>query len=193
MSEPTPLTDEALVLRTLEDRNAFAELIDRYEAKLMRYLQRLGVRTLEDRQDVLQETFIKAYRNLNGFDTSLSFSSWLYRIAHNEAVSWFRKQNVRPEGNLIADSEELMPFVADGEETAPVLFDQQVNATVLGEALAGLDNKYRQPLILRYFEHKNYDEISDILMIPVGSVGTLIHRGKKQLAAVIDEAALRIQ
>lgn len=193
MYTPSSLTDEELVLQTLEDRNQFAELIDRYEAKLMRYVQRLGVRTLEDRQDVLQETFIKAYRNLNGFDTSLSFSSWLYRIAHNEAISWFRKQNVRPEGNLINDSEEIMPFVADAEETAPVLFDQQVNAEVLGKALAELENKYRQPLILRYFEHKNYDEISDILMIPVGSVGTLIHRGKKQLATVIDESAVRIQ
>jgi len=185
-------TDEELVVRTLTDRNVFAELIDRYEAKLTRYVRRLGVRTVEDIQDVLQETFIKAYRNLNGFDTSLSFSSWLYRIAHNEAVSWFRKQHVRPEGNLIADSEEIMQFIAGTESSAPVLFDQQVNAAVLNDALYHLDEKYRQPLILRYFEHKNYDEISDILMIPVGSVGTLIHRGKKQLASVIDTAAVRI-
>lgn len=185
-------SDEAIVTATLADKEAFGYLIERYEQKLTRYLLRLGVRTVEDQQDVLQETFIKAYRNLNGFDTSLSFSSWIYRIAHNEAVSWYRKRNVRPEGHMIADSEELIGFMAEAEVGADVLFDQSINAEVLAAALAQIEDKYRQPLVLRYFEHKNYDEISDILMIPIGSVGTLIHRGKKQLRDAIDDAAVRI-
>jgi RNA polymerase sigma-70 factor (ECF subfamily) len=67
-----------------------------------------------------------------------------------------------------------------------------VNATQVGMALSEIDEKYREPLILRFFEHKEYDEISDILQIPIGSVGTLIHRGKKQLAAVLNKDALRI-
>lgn len=185
-------SDEAIVTATLADKEAFGYLIERYEQKLTRYLLRLGVRTVEDQQDVLQETFIKAYRNLNGFDTSLSFSSWIYRIAHNEAVSWYRKRNVRPEGHMIADSEELIGFMAEAEVGADVLFDQSINAEVLATALAQIEDKYRQPLVLRYFEHKNYDEISDILMIPIGSVGTLIHRGKKQLRDAIDDTAVRI-
>lgn len=185
-------SDEAIVTATLADKEAFGYLIERYEQKLTRYLLRLGVRTVEDQQDVLQETFIKAYRNLNGFDTSLSFSSWIYRIAHNEAVSWYRKRNVRPEGHMIADSEELIGFMAEAEVGADVLFDQSINAEVLAAALAQIEDKYRQPLVLRYFEHKNYDEISDILMIPIGSVGTLIHRGKKQLRDAIDDTTVRI-
>ncbi len=177
---------------TLVDKEHFGELVDRYEAKLTRYIGRLGVRNLEDQQDVLQEIFLKAYRNLNGFDTSLQFSSWIYRIAHNEAISWYRKQSVRPEGHLIADGEELLSYLSSKEESVDVEFDKTINAEALGEALAKIDEKYREVIILRFFEHKEYEEISDILQIPVGSVGTLLHRGKKQLATALNPEELRI-
>lgn len=187
-----PRTDEMLVKLSLEDKERFGELIERYEAKLGRYIARLGVRNPDDRQDVLQEIFLKVYKNLNGFDPKLSFSSWVYRIAHNEAISWYRKHSVRPEGNLIGDSEEIMGLIASKEETADVEFDRSVNAEQVQQALKEIDEKYREVLILRFFEHKEYDEISDILMIPTGSVGTLIHRGKKQLARVLNKETLRI-
>ena len=89
-------TDEEIVRRTLADKEAFALLIERYEAKLARYLERLGIAVPEDREDILQNTFVKAYRNLNSFDTELSFSSWVYRIAQNEAMSFFRARRARP-------------------------------------------------------------------------------------------------
>lgn len=187
-----PPSDEELVIRTLTERSAYGYLVERYEAKLQRYIMRLGVRNREDQQDVLQEIFIKAYRNLNGFDTSLSFSSWIYRIAHNEAISWYRKHSVRPEGHLVANSDELLGFVASQSDTAEIQFDKGLAIEAVHEALLVLGEKYRQPLILRFFEHKEYDEISDILEIPVGSVGTLIHRGKKQLERVLNDRTPRI-
>lgn len=187
-----PPSDEELVEKTLTNKDFFGELVDRYEAKLTRYIARLGVRDPEDQLDVLQEIFLKTYRNLNGFDPALKFSSWIYRIAHNEAISWYRKKNVRPEGHLIADSEELLVFLSAKEEAADVSFDKTVNATQVNEALLAIDEKYREVLVLRFFEHKEYEEISDILKIPVGSVGTLLHRGKKQLAAAINEEKIRI-
>ncbi len=141
---------------------------------------------------MLQEIFLKTYRNLNGFDTSLQFSSWIYRIAHNEAISWYRKKNVRPEGHLVGDSEELLSFLGSNEESVYVSFDKTVNLKELNKGLLEIDKKYREVIILRFFEHKEYEEISDILKIPVGSVGTLLHRGKKQLAAVLNQDALRI-
>jgi RNA polymerase sigma-70 factor (ECF subfamily) len=73
-----------------------------------------------------------------------------------------------------------------------VAFDQSVNAEQLNAALQQIEERYREVLVLRFFEHKEYEEISDILKIPVGSVGTWLHRGKKQLARVIDEAAIRM-
>lgn len=187
-----PPSDEELVQKTLEDKRFFGELVDRYEAKLSRYVARLGVRNPDDQLDVLQEIFLKTYRNLNGFDTSLQFSSWIYRIAHNEAISWYRKKSVRPEGHLIADSEEMLSFLVAKSETQDETFDTKVNAAEVNKALLEIDEKYREVLILRFFEHKEYEEISDILKIPVGSVGTLLHRGKKQLATALNKEALRI-
>ncbi|MBP6881018.1 MAG: RNA polymerase sigma factor [Candidatus Pacebacteria bacterium] len=197
LPEPTPLpklppSDVELVKLTLENKEFFGELVDRYEAKLTRYIGRLGVRDREDQLDVLQEIFLKTYRNLNDFDTSLQFSSWIYRIAHNEAISWYRKKNVRPEGHLIAEGEEMLSFLSSKEDAADVGFDKTINAKIVNEALLEIDDKYREVIILRFFEHKEYDEISDILQIPVGSVGTLLHRGKKQLAAVLNHDAIRI-
>lgn len=175
------MSDAEVVKNTLRERSYFGLIVNRYEEKLIRYIRRLGVRNFEDQQDILQDIFIKVYKNLNGFDSSLSFSSWIYRIAHNEAISWYRKQNVRPEGHLIADAEELLLFVPDKHITAEHVFDSHIDAESLSTALKKLESKYRDPIILRFFENKEYDEISDILKIPIGTVGTLISRGKKKL------------
>lgn len=186
------VTDEEVVAQALRDRHAFGELIVRYEAKLLRYIRRLGVRTYDDQVDVLQEIFIKAYKNLNSFDGSFKFSSWLYRIAHNEAISWYRKQKVRPEGHLVGDGDEVLLLIKDGVAGAEQLFDAEINASEVARALETLDLKYKEALILRYFEHKEYEEISDILKVPLGSVGTLIFRGKKQLLSALNQKRLRI-
>jgi len=184
--------DEDLVSQTLAEPSSFGFIIERYEAKLRRYISRLGVKNPEDAADVLQEIFIKAYVNLNSFDTSMSFSSWIYRIAHNEAISWYRKQSVRPEGHLIIEGDEVLSLLSSKQEGAELQFDHQINATELNKALTTLEPKYMQVLLLRYFEEKEYSEISDILRIPVGSVGTLIARGKKQLQTVLNRDNLRI-
>lgn len=182
MPENSQLTDGELVALTLRERNAFSLLVERYEDRLSRYVRRLGVKTNEDIEDILQEIFIKVYKNLNGFDTSLTFSSWIYRIAHNEAISFYRKRSVRPEGHLIPTGDEVLLWQPATDTILPdALFDQDVEAGILNQALDKLASKYKNPLILRYFEYKEYDEISDILKIPTSSVGTLIHRGKKIL------------
>lgn len=186
------MSDEEMVNIALREPALFGHVIERYEEALDRYIRRLGVREREDRQDILQEVFIKVYKNLNGFDKSLKFSSWIYRIAHNEAISWFRKRNIRPEGHLIADSEDVLKLTKTSESDQEKLFDVEVNVEVLNKALDQLEAKYREVLILRFFEHREYEDISDILKIPVGSVGTLIHRGKKQLKEKINPEHIRV-
>lgn len=194
MEQPieTDLSDEEIVKLTLSDKSSFGDLVDRYQAKLNRYIIRLGIHDPDDQLDVLQEIFLKTYKNLNSFDTSLSFSSWIYRIAHNEAISWYRKKNVRPEGHLVGDSEELLSFMKAKDDTAEAMFDKTINEKNVNEAILKIDSKYREAIVLRFFEHKEYDEISDILKIPIGSVGTLLHRGKKQLATALNKEAIRI-
>ena len=137
--EITSMTDEALVEAALQEQALFGEIVLRYQDKLARYITRLGIRNSDDRDDVLQDIFVKVYRNLNGFDTTLSFSSWIYRIAHNEAISWYRKTNVRPEGHLISDGESILEFIKADGENAETLFDQPINADELERAMATLD------------------------------------------------------
>ena len=192
MNDCVHMSDEEIVEKARVDTSYFAEVVARYQEKLARYIMRLGVRNADDRDDVLQDIFIKVYKNINGFDTSLSFSSWVYRIAHNEAISWYRKRSVRPEGHLVDDSEMILEFVPTSSTHSEVLFDTEINATEVARALGELDEKYRSVLVLRFYEHKEYDEISDILKIPIGSVGTLIHRGKKQLGTLINTESIRI-
>lgn len=194
MEQPLYLSasDEELVSRTLSDKAYFGELVERYEARLARYIERLGVNNLDDRLDVLQDIFLKTYRNLNSFDPDMRFSSWIYRIAHNEAISWYRKRHVRPEGHLVAENEEVLSFLRSDTETAEMTFDKVINVEEVNRALFQIDKKYRDVIILRYFEHKEYEEISDILKIPLGSVGTWLHRGKKQLLRVLNKQKIRI-
>ncbi len=142
---------------------------------------------------MLQDIFVKVYKNLNSYDNAFTFSAWIYRIAHNESISWYRKLKVRPEGNLVNDEDELLlRQIVSQENSADKEFDESVNAEEIMRALYELDEKYRDPIILQYFENKEYDEISDILKIPIGTVGTLIHRGKKKLGRLLDEHKLHI-
>ena len=99
---------------------------------------------------------------------------------------------MRPEGHLIAESEEILNLINSQEETQEKLFDEEVNADTVNSALLEIDEKYRSVLILRFFEHREYDDISDILRIPVGSVGTLIHRGKSQLKKKINPEKISV-
>ncbi len=190
MAEPLP-TDQELVALALKERAFFGNIVDRYQAKLRRYITRLGVKNPDDQEDVLQEIFIKVYRNLNSFDPSLSFSSWVYRIAHNEAVSWYRRLKVRPEGYLVADSEALLGLLAHDGEGPEVRAEREHDARSVQTALESLEEKYRVVLVLRYFEYLEYEDISHVLKVPVGTVGTLIHRAKKQLRQKLEALDIR--
>ena len=181
------LTDEEIVRRTLSDKEAFALLIERYEAKLYRYLERLGVGVLEDREDILQNAFIKAYKNLNSFDPSLAFSSWMYRIAHNEAMSFFRAKHARPQVILSEEGEILLTELRDEDSDTSHNAELRISREKLAEAFTTLSPQYRDVLALRFFEDRSYTEMSDILEVPVGTVSTLLYRAKRALRAALPE------
>ena len=189
MEELHEKTDEELVILTLEDREVFGVLIERYYEKLLRYIRRITNYREDDLKDILQETFIKAYSNLNSFDTSLKFSSWIYRIAHNQTISIYRKHSSRVEGNTFdIDDEKLLGIAADNDTT------RDAGSSLMKERIAGaltkLDPKYREVLVLKFLEEKDYEEISDILQKPKGTVGTLINRAKKHLKLALEEGGI---
>jgi RNA polymerase sigma-70 factor (ECF subfamily) len=177
MDQVDKKSDGEIVALSLKNGDYFAILISRYEKKFFHYISRICNCSREDIEDLLQEIFIKVYRNLNDFDPKLKFSSWAYRIAHNEVISHFRKIKSRPV------SVSLDPDLAISDKIKDdfaAFFDQNLNKGKILEILETLDLRHKDILILRFFEEKSYEEISDILRKPPGTVATLLNRAKKQ-------------
>jgi RNA polymerase sigma-70 factor (ECF subfamily) len=179
-------TDEELVALTLKNQDFFSCLVDRYTDKLTRYIMRISASTREDAEDLLQEIFVKVYRNLNSFDADLKFSSWIYRIAHNQVISQWRKMKSRPQVIKFEADEDFLKFIA-GEEDLALDTERKFAAAEVRALLEELDKKYKEVLVLKFLEGKDYKEISDILEKPLGTVATLINRAKKQFAKIISQ------
>jgi len=184
-------TDQELVLNAKKNKDYFVEIIRRYQSSIRRYVMRLGCRESRDADDLLQDIFIKVYMNINEYDSDLKFSSWLYRIAHNETINFFRKKNVRPAPVATEEEVRLFENIADKTDFIKSL-DAKINADILRGALAELEEQYRDALILRFFEEKSYTEISDILKIPEGTAGTLLSRGKKRLNEILTAKNIKL-
>jgi len=171
-------TDEELVALTFKSQDYYAFLVSRYEAKIMRYILRISSFSKEDAEDILQEIFIKVYKNLNDFDQRLKFSSWIYRIAHNEVISHYRKMKSRPK-LVTTEADEWLKTIA-GNDNLEKDLDRKFTSQGIRNILSKMDLKYKEVLALRYLEEKDYREISDILEKPMGTVATLINRAKKK-------------
>jgi RNA polymerase sigma-70 factor (ECF subfamily) len=177
-------SDQDLVAGALRDKQAFAAIVQRYQTPLFRYIIRQGCRDNGMAKDLLQEVFIKTYLHLNDYDPTLSFSSWIYRIAHNETVSHFRKEKSRPFVLDKGEFGELLEKISDDLD-----MDNRdrrcYSASDIQEALVRLEVRYRDVIVLRFFEEKSYDEISDILQMPAGTVATLLNRAKKKIKSCL--------
>lgn len=173
------LTDPELVGLSLKQADYFSCLVQRYEKQLLAYIRRLSGLGLEDAEDILQDVFIKVFYNLNDFDLNLKFSSWVYRIAHNETMSDLRRRQARPVTFL--DDEEFATVAAKTDLLQEM--HGHYDRAAIESAFRQLDKKYQTVFILRFVEGLDYREISDILRLPVNTVGTLIARARKKFQA----------
>jgi len=170
MLDLSKLSDEevAEITRT-KNKESYAEIIKRYQGKLMRYAKYL-MSDDERAADVVQGAFIKAYINLNSFDSRRKFSSWIYRIVHNEAM------------NLINKYKKEQPLFENIDFDSGINIEEEYTQNevrkMVRNCLKEMSLLYREPLSLHYLEEKSYKEISDILRIPIGTVGTRINRAK---------------
>lgn len=161
----------------------FGDLIERYEAKLKRYARKF-LNYQEDIDDLVQDVFIKAYTNINSFDIKQRFSPWIYRIAHNTFVNELkRKQRL---SLTIFDFDTILPQLPAKETADAVVLSVELQAE-MDELLVELPVKYREVLILHYFEELSYQEISDVLQIPVTTVGVRMSRGRTKLKKCFKE------
>ncbi len=160
---------------------AFAVLVERYENKMKSYGRKF-LNIKEDIEDVVQKIFIKAYENIQSFDVKRKFSSWLYRIAHNEFVNELKRK--KREKLRFFDLDTLLPHLLASGDNPNQDSDHREMEKMIGQCLDKLSPKYREPLILRYFHDLSYEEIADILGVPVSTVGIRLKRGKSNLKSL---------
>lgn len=164
------LKDEQIVeLVRSKDKELFVEIVVRYEAKLLRYAIYM-IRDKAKAADAVQESFIKAYINLNGFDLKMKFSSWIYRIVHNQVINTINKN--KREMPLF----DNVDFKSDSDIEAE-LTKKEIKVN-LDKCIGQIPIIYSEPLTLYFLDDKSYEEISDILRIPISTVGTRISRAK---------------
>jgi RNA polymerase sigma-70 factor (ECF subfamily) len=180
-------TDEQIASQVQRgDVQAFGLLIQRFENKLTRYGRRFLFEN-EDIKDLVQEVFIKAYINIQDFDSARKFSPWIYRIAHNEFINAIKKKSRMPTSPFEPENLPLQPVApetADGDAGIKEL------RAALDGALGQIDPKYREPLILYYFEDMDYKQIADVLHSPVSTVGVRLQRGKAMLKKIVGKAGI---
>ncbi len=163
------------------NREIFGELVRRYEPRMARYAHKFLFQG-DEVKDVVQEVFIKAYTNIQSVDASRKFSSWLYRVAHNEFINAGKKRSRLP--FFTFDLDALVPHLT-AHETAESAVAARETKEMIESSLDKLDMKYKEPLILYYIEELTYQEIADILRLPVSTVGVRLIRGRAALAAIV--------
>lgn len=161
-------------------RDAFGELVSRYQARLYNAAVRL-VDNPEDAADVVQDAFLNAYQSLHTFKGDAEFFTWLYRIAFNTAISQKRKKRATvsldgagPDGGIEPDdpSEYVKPGAA---------LERSEDERQLHEAMGRLSHEHREVLVLKDIEGMKYEEIADVLGVPIGTIRSRLHRARLEL------------
>ncbi len=172
------LSDEQLAEQAQSGTQlAFTELANRYWDRLNAYIRRLLPGT-SDHEDIVQDALLKAYVNLRSFNTERRFSPWMYRITHNVMVDHVKalKRDPLP----FFDPDVLFPHPVAPDDPRAEMEIASIRQ-LLDHHLDDLDSRYREPLILRYYQDLSYRDIADILHIPVGTVSIRIKRGLAKL------------
>lgn len=180
--QDTSRSDAELIQSILaSNQRDFELLVERYQQKIYSYLYRFLYQNQEAAQDVTQDVFIKVYQNLASADPNRPLQPWIYRIAHNEAANYLRKMSRKKE-TYLQDEQWASISGEDGED----LVTKEDNRQLILKALDKIDTKYREVLVLYFFEDKSYQEIAEILESSTNSVGTLIRRAKKQMEKTLE-------
>lgn len=175
--------EEVAVLVQKGDKEQFALLMSRYEEKLFRYGRRFLSRP-EHIEDIVQDVFMNTYKNIQSFDSTQKFSSWIYRIAHNAFVNELKRNSRNPLSFFDFDLDTLTshPALNTGHEDPTILEAEQKEMKIMVDrGLEKLPSKYKEIIILHYLEDLSYKEISEILQIPIGTVGIRLKRAKDGL------------
>jgi RNA polymerase sigma-70 factor (ECF subfamily) len=178
--------DSELVARALrKDERAFRDLVERHHAMAYAAVRAvLGDR--DEVQDVMQMVYLKAYQGLASFRGDARFSTWLYQIARREALDVSSKKRIET-----ADIDEV-EVAAPAHHAPDRGLAENSEREWIGAALGELEPVYRTAIELRYMAEKSYEEIAEIMGLPVGTVKTNVHRGKIEMKRILSRPAWRV-
>jgi RNA polymerase sigma-70 factor (ECF subfamily) len=190
------MNEHELITRVkLKDEEAYTILIDTYKDQLANYIYRI-VWDEEMAKDLVQDTFIKVFLNIDKYEYITKFKTWLYTIATNLSINQWRRMKKRrilslqalAENNITAEVEETISKPASECPLGTLLAKER--RQIIKNALSTLKPKYKIPIVLFDFEQQSYESISEILNIPIGTVKSRIHRArvllKKKLEPYMD-------
>lgn len=178
------LLESQLVKLALKgDQAAFAELVELYQEKLYHMAYRM-LNNRQEAEDVVQEAFLRVYNNLERYNDTMKFSTWIYRIATNLCIDRLRKR--KPVYSLDAESSDyegldgysMIPSDDRTPESELLLSETQ---RIIHEAIDTLPPKYKTVMILRYINELSLQEVGEVLNMPVTTIKTRVHRGREYL------------
>lgn len=175
------LSDEKLILRFQEgDINAYNELVKRYKDRLLNFVFRY-FNNREQAEDVVQDTLIKLYTHASYYKNIAKFSTWIFTIAKNNALTELRKNKRKQTDSLWTEDGQVID-INSKEQSLDVKVQNEIAIDQLNKFLDEIPENFRMAVVLRDFQELSYDEISKILEIPVGTIKSRINRGRIQLA-----------
>jgi len=185
------LEDDALVSEALAGReDSYSTLVDKYQKPLYFHIRKM-IKEVELVDDLVQEVFMKAFHNLNSYSNEYAFSTWIYRIATNHTIDYLRKKKLQtlsidqPYTTKDGDMEIQLPDESFSTDE-PVM--KKERKAIVQEAIDDLPEKYRLVIEMRHMEEKSYQEIAEILDLPLGTVKAHIFRARELLyKALIDK------
>jgi RNA polymerase sigma-70 factor (ECF subfamily) len=175
------------------DQSAFKQLLKKHREAIYHVVFRI-VHNPQEAEDLVQETFMKAFGSLSSYSSQYKFSTWLYRIAANSSIDYLRKKKISA---FSLDEEIPTKHGKVSLELADWTYNPEIDLVAkqrrfsVEEAIESLPKRYREVIILRHKEEKSYEEISDILKIPVGTVKARIFRGRVLLKKKLKNLGLK--
>lgn len=188
LSEGNKYTDEELIARFQNgDEYAFDEIVKRYKDRLLNFVFRF-IGQIDESEDIVQDTFLKVYKNKNSYVNIARFSTWIYTIAGNLAKTELRKRKRRRIFSIsrmgIDDKEFELPSTArTPEENTESLFNEKL----IQNAIQKLPDKFRTVIILRDIQELSYDEISKIIGVPLGTIKSRVNRARLKLRELLKD------
>ena len=183
------LEDDQYVISAIKgDQEAFKRLMDKYQKPLYYHVLKM-VKNHEQVEDIVQESFMKAFSNLSSYNTNYAFSTWMYRITTNHTIDFLRKKKLQTTSinePVRAKDGEMQMQIVGGAETDRMIIRKE-RKKIVTDAIQNLPEKYREVIVMRHLEEMSYQEISEELDIPLGTVKAHIFRAREMLyKALID-------